>query len=63
MKNLNVNQMENLEAGGNVSCGIAVATSLFGIAACAATGPFGWIAGATIFGSALSVVDGCIGWA
>jgi hypothetical protein len=60
MKKLELNQMENLE-GGSISCGIAIVSTLVGLALAPAT--FGLSVEATIFFGSLSIVDSCIGWA
>lgn len=58
MKNLELNQMEELQGG---SCEVAVGSYFATIAICALSGPFGWAVLASITVASIGVVDGCVG--
>jgi len=57
MKNLELNQMEELQGG---SCEVAVASYFAAIVIGALSGPFGWAVVASITVASIGVVDGCI---
>jgi hypothetical protein len=57
MKTLELNQMENVEAG---SCEVAGGAYVATIIICAASGPFGWAALASLAVASIGLVDGCI---
>lgn len=60
MKKLEMNQMEQIQGEGWFSCGLAVTSTVVGLALAPAT--FGASVAATIFLGSVGIVDSCIGW-
>jgi hypothetical protein len=57
MKTLELNKMETLQGG---SCAISAGSYAATIVICALSGPFGWVAMASIAIASVGLVDGCL---